>query len=61
MYYINNSPKHSIEYTQECFDFFKNYKNDSENTIMPENIKKLRELQMNDLLYFYDNLILESF
>lgn len=28
---------------------------------MPENLKILRELQCNDLMYFYDNLILESF
>lgn len=61
VYYVKSSPNHNIEYNQECFNFFKNFKIDPENTVMPKNIKNLRELQSNDLIYFYDNLILESF
>ena len=61
IYYITCSPTHNVIYTDECYGFFKSFKIDPENTIMPENLKKLRELQSNDLMYFYENLILESF
>lgn len=61
IFYVKCSPKHNIKYTDECFEFFKIKKNNPKNVVMPENLKKLRELQCNDLMYFYDNLILESF
>ena len=66
-YYITCSPKHDILYDKECVDFFKNlnyFKNIlrlPENVVIPQNVQKLRELQSNDLMYFYDNLILEFF
>ena len=60
IYYITSSPKHSIDYTEECFEFFKNYKTTRVYSYMPDNLKKLRELQSDDLIYFYDNLLFES-
>jgi len=62
MYYIKSSPKHNIVYNQDCFNFFKLFRETRDNNlIMPENLKKLREMQCEDLMNFYDNLILESF
>ena len=66
-YYITCSPKHDIVYDKECVDFFKNlnyFKNIlrlPKNVVIPQSVQKLRELQSNDLMYFYENLILESF
>lgn len=61
IFYVKCSPKHDIKYTDECFYFFKIKRNNSNDATMPENLKKLRELQCSDLMYFYKNLILESF
>ena len=61
IYYVKSSPKHNTFYTEECFNFFKNYRSTHVYNDMPDNLKKLRELQLNDLMYFYENLILESF
>lgn len=61
IYYVTCSPKHNIIYDNECYNFFNLWQNLPNNVVMPKNLKNLRELQCNDLMYFYENLILESF
>jgi hypothetical protein len=61
IFYVKCSPKHNIIYNGECVNFFKNKRSSFNDVEMPENLKKLTKLQCEDLMYFYDNLILESF
>jgi hypothetical protein len=59
LFFISTTYKQHNHILPEDLDFFKKLRHgDSE---LPDNLKKLRDLQSEDLLYFYDNLICEMF
>lgn len=63
LFFINTTYKNNNNISKEELNFFKKLINyDYDDRPEPSiNLKKLRDLQSQDLLYFYDNLLCEMF
>lgn len=59
LFFINTTYNQQNDISSEDLNFFKKLWNSDPE--LPYNLKKLRDLQSKDLLYFYDNLICEMF
>jgi hypothetical protein len=61
VFYIKTECKHNILLNADDYDFFKKQPLQPDVTPITPNLKKITDLQSDDLLIFYDNLIFESF
>lgn len=63
LFFVNTTYKQHNVLLKKDLEFFKKYRRCSNDNIpeLPINLKRLRDLQSQDLLYFYDNLLCEMF